>query len=248
MRLIGLLTTYEDADWLPNTLRSLEQLDGGVIIEGAYQETIKLGKSPRSQDGTNELCRQFVLGHTNSPLYVFSEKNEESDVQQRNAGLQLIKEYYPGNDTVMMIIDGDEEYAPEQIQGIRRWADWLSSNSNYLAGIIWSQVYTSTGEYVLHAFPRLFRITPGCKFINDNYLCWPEYNYEMIFSDREQERVKVLPYPLATTHHSYQISKVKFDWKSAGRVARWGAFPWYWDQKKDCVTRDSDIIFWKGYV
>ena len=47
-----------------------------------------------------------------------------------------------------MIIDGDEEYTPGQIQEIREWAEWMSGPSKTLSGLIWSKVGITKDQYV----------------------------------------------------------------------------------------------------
>ena len=56
MRLSVLMTIYDEAEFVDSAIRSaLPYVDDLVIVEGAYEETIKPGRSPRSTDGTIDI-------------------------------------------------------------------------------------------------------------------------------------------------------------------------------------------------
>lgn len=238
MKLIGMLTTYNDSDWLAGALKTLGQLDGAVILEGAYQETINLGMPSRSPDKTCELCTKFVFEKQDNKFMYF-EVNETSDVQQRNHALEKIKESFlvTSEPIVVFIVDGDEEYTDNQILLIKQWAQWMTEAEKKLACSIWSKVFVTEEEYTLCVFPRLFLLTPGCKFVDSNLMYWPEVNFTLRYTDRETKYSKILPFALATTHHSYCRSKERFEWKRKGRIARRGSFPWVWDEKENRAVR-----------
>ena len=240
MKLIGLMTTYEDMDWIHEALVSMKELDGGIVCEGAYQETIALGKPPRSQDGTHDTCKEWC----DDEKFLFLEANEKSDVQQRNLVLQAIKDKWGTDDVVVMIIDGDEEYGVEQLKKLKEWAEWFCSQGKFLGGLVWSKVYVDNETWTLHAFPRLFRLTPDCRFVDSNLMYWPEKNFTITKSDKEEGRCKLLPVSLATRHHSYQRHKERFGWKRDGRIARRGDFSWEWSEELDRPARDN-VIFYK---
>lgn len=230
-----MLTTYEDMDWIHRALVSMKELDGGIVCEGAYQETIRLRKPPRSQDGTYSACKEWC----DEEKFFFMEANEESDIQQRNLVLQAIKDKWGAEGVIVLIIDGDEEYTLEQLKEIRKWAEWIDNQGKYMAGLIWSKVYVNSKQWALHIFPRLFRLTPDCKFVDSNLMYWPEKNFTITIPDKEDGRCKLLPFSLVTTHHSYQRHKERFEWKREGRMARRGSFSWKWSDKDNRPVRDN---------
>jgi len=84
-----LMTVYNEVDFLDYAIRgALSFADELVIVEGAYKETIKLGKSPRSDDGTLDIIHTWC--HEGNVRVIYA--NEESDKDQRNVGLRKIQQ------------------------------------------------------------------------------------------------------------------------------------------------------------
>ena len=89
MRLSVLMTAYNEADFIDYSIRScLDYVDEIIVVEGSYLENQKLGKSPRSTDGTVEIIEKY---RTNPKVHIIY-TNQQSDPQQRNVGVNKAKE------------------------------------------------------------------------------------------------------------------------------------------------------------
>lgn len=233
MKLIGMLTTYNNESTLPGALAVLDQLDGSVIVEGAYQHAISVGQSPRSSDETVSLCGEYIFSN---PRAHFFQTNEANDTEQRNFALSKIKKLFGVEDTIVFIVDGDETYTSEQIEEIFCWSRYLNRSDN-LGAHIWSRVSITDTEHRLMIFPRLFKMTDDCYFFDDNRMKWPTQNIQMNFTDRDENGILVLPQRLATTHHSYDTTRERFELKRQERISRHGRFVWEWDEQLEHPVR-----------
>lgn len=164
------MTVYNENEYVEYAIKScLEHVDHLVIVEGSYQETIKLGKEPRSTDGTIQIIEQF---RSNPKVHIIF-ANEPSDKDQRNIGLAKIKELNP--DGWLYIHDGDEVYTSQnyvQIKALCKRLDKL----NFCKGVYFRSLtfVNDFYHYTNQIFPRLFKITKNCLFKNDNFMTWEE--------------------------------------------------------------------------
>jgi glycosyltransferase involved in cell wall biosynthesis len=167
MRLSVLMTVYNEADFVDYAIRScLPYVDDLVIVEGAYQETIRLNKSPRSTDGTCEIIDKYRL---NSKVTIVH-SNQESDKDQRNVGLDYIKRLNP--DGWLLIIDGDECWTENSLTSVKKLAQTFDKQ-NIKGCYFQSLTFVNDFQhYTNQEFPRLFKITADCQFTNDNFMRW----------------------------------------------------------------------------
>ena len=169
IRLSALMTAFEESEFIDYAIRScIDHVDDLVIVEGAYKQTIRLGKSPRSMDGTIEIIEKY----RNHPKVHIIYANEESDPQQRNVGLDKIKEINPNG--WMIIVDGDEVYDPNTFTIIKNQVRLLEITDKYAAYFTSLTFVNDLSHFTYQEFPRLFKITPKCKFENDNFLYWED--------------------------------------------------------------------------
>ena len=165
------MTVYNEADFIEYAIRScLPYVDHLVIVEGAYKQVIALGKPERSSDGTLEIIEKY----RNNPNVHIIFANEKTDKDQRNVGLQKIKELNP--DGWMLVVDGDEIYDPSTFSMIKSCANTMEKNNKYAVYFKSLTFVNNANFYCEQEFPRLFRITPGAEFCNDNFLEWSDKN------------------------------------------------------------------------
>ena len=179
-KLSVLMTVYNEAEFVEYAIRScLPHVDHLVIVEGAYQETIALGANPRSTDFTIEKIEDFnglyyddpeMPKHNKKITYI--EANEQSDKDQRNVGLEKIKELNPNG--WCLIIDGDEVYTKENFDMIKVAMKNFQRSRKYAAYFKSLTFVNDMKHFTEQDFPRLFRITPKCTFVNDNHMAWPD--------------------------------------------------------------------------
>jgi hypothetical protein len=219
-----------------------------VIVEGAYQEIIDLGAEPRSTDGTLEKVVDMrdltyirtAFGLTDNKeitdLYCkmhIIQANEQTDKDQRNLGLEKIKELNP--DGWLLIIDGDEVYDKDNFSMIKV-AMHNMEKSDKLAAHFKSLTFVNDFDhYAEQDYPRLFRITQDCKFINDNFMTWPDKNTGWF-----SPAVIKIPY---IRYHHYAFCKgiERFELKKKWWETRFGEpFDYGWHINEDGKIEDEE--------
>jgi len=204
MRLSVLMTVYNEADFVEYAIRScLPYVDDLVIVEGAYQETIALGASPRSTDGTVEKIKKAIgctltdeeFGHKYFQLrseqadVYYLEANEQTDKDQRNVGLEKIKKLNPNG--WLLIVDGDEVWTESDLRIVKNFAKLYDRQNTEDVRVVYFQSLTFVDDFqhfCLQKFPRLFKITPECQFVNDNYM---QYGGLSLFGNHIIENLNV---------------------------------------------------------
>ena len=78
MKLSCLMTVYNEESFIEYAIEScLPYVDHLVVVEGAYQETIKLGATPHSTDNTDEIIKKIykINGETKTLQQVINDKD-----------------------------------------------------------------------------------------------------------------------------------------------------------------------------
>lgn len=246
-RLSVLTTVYNEIEFLPFAIDScIRYVDDLIIVEGAYQETIKLGRSPRSTDGTCEYINQFIQNAPSCSIpqdkLTYIQANESSDPQQRNVGLSKIKEINP--DGWFMVVDGDEIYDPNTFKLIRAQINNMERTGKYAAYFTSITYVNDPYHYTLQEFPRLFKITSGCKFVNDNFLEWTDKNLSW-------SSPHVIKLPQIKYHHmAFAKGRERFELKRSWWMNR-GLSPnfdygWKIDENGKISDKNHEIFEYTG--
>jgi len=196
------MTVYDEESFIEYAILScLPYVDHLVIVEGAYKQVIALDAPERSSDGTIEIIEKYRSDPKVHIIYA----NEESDPQQRNVGLNKIKELNPNG--YCLIIDGDEVYEASTFKMIRT-AMMNMDRSNKYASYFKSKTFVNDPYHMTdQEFPRLFKITPECKFVNDNFMEWPDKGIGWY-----SPYVIKIPY-ISYYHYSFCKGREKFEQK-----------------------------------
>lgn len=237
--LSALMTVYNEIDFLDYAIQScINEVDHLVIVEGAYKETINLGKPSRSTDGTLEIIEKYK---TNPKVHIIF-ANEQSDKDQRNIGLSKIKELNPNG--WLYIHDGDEVYTPQnyiQIKALCKRLDKL----NFCKGIYFNSLTFVNDFYHFtnQIFPRLFKITPDCIFKNDNYMTWK--------NDLRPDHIEApfIANQIYFHHYSYCKNLERFSTKEKWWKTRFNKeFNYGWHINENGLIEDSNhkIFEYKG--
>lgn len=244
-RLSVLMTVYNEAEFVEYAIRAcLPYVDDLVIVEGAYQETIDVGGSPRSTDGTVRQIKDTLASLANGfrldeNEFNFDEgtkafilyANEQTDKDQRNVGLQKIKELNP--DGWLLIIDGDEVYSPENFQMVKVCMKNMERQNAKAAYFRSLTFVNDLKHYAEQDFPRLFKITPDCEFTNDNFMKWGSLGWGY-------PHVIKIPY---VQYHHYAFCKgaERFELKKKWWETRFGkSFDYGWQADKDGLISDNN--------
>jgi glycosyltransferase involved in cell wall biosynthesis len=230
------MTVYNEADYIDFAIRGcLPHVDHLVIVEGAYQETIALGKPPRSNDGTLEIIQKY----TGDSKVQFIQANERSDKDQRNIGLAKIKELNP--DGWMLIVDGDEVYKPETFKLVVGLTKILEKNS-YKAAYFKSLTFVNDlDHYTEQEFPRLFKLTPECHFTDDNFMKWADaiWAYPSVI---KLDHIKYYHYSFVKNRERTELKK-KW-WET--RFQKLFAYGWDYDERGFISDKGHKIYEFKG--
>jgi len=239
MKISALMCVYNESKFVDYAIRScIGFVDHLVIVEGAYQQTIDLGQSPRSTDGTIEICKKYV---DNKKIF-YIEANEQSDPQQRQIGLNKIKELNP--DGWMLIIDGDEVYDENTLKMIKV-ASFNLDRSKNLAAYFKSLTFVNDFKhYTIQEFPRLFKITPGMEFVNDNFVKWTDLGVDWF-----SPFVIKMPY-IKFHHYAFCKGQERFVTKKTWWENRFGKnnfnYSWFIDSDGKINDTDHKIVKYTG--
>ena len=163
MRIGALMTLYEEVEYADYAIRSaLDQVDYLSIVEGAYYETIKANphKSARSEDGTLEIIEKYKDHPKVNIVYA----NEHSDPQQRNKGLQFLKDR---ECDWMLIIDGDEVWDHWSFEELKERLEVADPQIETIKLDI-NVFVNDFATYTQQTMSRVFRMHPDLTFISDN--------------------------------------------------------------------------------
>jgi glycosyltransferase involved in cell wall biosynthesis len=168
----ALMTVYNEAEYADYAIRSaLEQVDYLSIVEGAYQETLKMnpGKTPRSNDGTLDIISRYKDHPKVNIIYA----NEKSDPQQRNVGLQFLKDK---RCDWILIIDADEIWDTYEYECLKDKLEAVSPDVETIKLDILVFVNNFL-TYTNQTMSRVFRMHDDLIFISDNET---QYHYKFI--------------------------------------------------------------------
>lgn len=237
-KLSVLMTVYNEADFLDYAIRAcLPHVDQLVIVEGAYKETINLGKPPTSDDGTIDIINKYVM----DPKILYKHVNRDTDKDQRNAGLIEIKHDNP--DGYLLIIDGDEVYTPENFQMIRATIKNMERSNKFGAYFKSLTFVNDLKHYTEQEFPRLFKITKGCEFVNDNFMVWKDVN-----KGWNLETVTKNPY-IRFHHYAFCKNKDRFETKKKWWETRFGKpfdYGWHVNEEGQIEDPNHKILEYTG--
>ena len=159
----GLMTVYNEVEYADYAIRAaLECVDYLSIVEGAYQETLKMNpdKSLRSNDGTLEIIAKYKDHPRVNIIYA----NELSDPQQRNRGVQFLKDR---ECDWMVIIDGDEVWEDWAFEELKERLDAAAPEIETIKLDILVFVNNFV-TYTNQTMSRVFRMHGDLQFISDN--------------------------------------------------------------------------------
>lgn len=189
------MTVYEEEKFLDRAINSIyEFADCISIVEGAYQQTIRNGNQPRSQDKTIEILESWKNKDQQNKINI-SYFNGESDQEQRTHGLEFLKQQNCDN---FLIVDGDEVYETKELKKIK-FVVQAYKQKDVRAAYFQSLTFVNDFQhYTPQEFPRFFKLTPGCYFSNDNYVNWEDYDWqEANFTG------KIIKAPIRFFHYSF---------------------------------------------
>lgn len=241
-RLSCLMTVYNEIDFVDYAIRGcLPYVDDLVIVEGSYNEIVNLGGSRRSSDGTVDIIEKYRNNKKVHIIYNDEGEPPESDKDQRNIGLKKIKEL--NSDGWCIIVDADEVYDKNNFSMVKV-AMHNMEKSDKLAAYFKSLTFVNDLDHFTEQdFPRLFRITKDCKFINDNFMTWPDKQTGWF-----SPAIIKVPY-IRYLHFAFCKSHERFELKKKWWETRFDEpfdYGWHIDENGKITDPDHDIVLYTG--
>jgi hypothetical protein len=167
----GVLTVaYDECEWLDAAIRSVaNEFDEIVILEGAYEVSIKAGASPRSTDGTLEIIETLKKEFPNVTCL---HCNESDAWHQLNKGLEVLKD--KGVEW-FLLLDADEVWTNNHLKIIKKFMQKGEKAGIYQYWVYFYNFINSFDSYNDARMKRVFKLTPGCTFLHVNELAWPDH-------------------------------------------------------------------------
>ena len=163
------MCVYNDWEYLDEAIESFKRYpDKLYIIEGSWQSSQKFDASPRS----NKLTYDIINKHVDNKKVFLVQTNEARERDQRQIGLELAKK--DGADWCHML-DADEVYRPRALAQIKQLLQIVTTNKSINGYRVSSYNFINSfkrwynGDYM-----RVYRVTPGAKFVMDNDVVWPD--------------------------------------------------------------------------
>lgn len=233
MKIIAYMSAYNEAEYIEPAVRSvINRVDGMIIIEGAFLETVETGGTRRSNDGTLDILDSLEKEFSNK-LHVF-EAPTYTQLRQRSLVFDVANYHFPliaRENYWLWLVDADEVY---DLENTLKLIDILEKTES---DVIKVDSYTFVNDfkhYVRIAFPRCFRIRSGFQyqFSGPNHLIFREENYPLYkwknmnwrpLGPEKNHEDEVMFY-----HYSYVKSPERFSQKKREREHLHGVtFKWY---------------------
>ena len=238
MRLSVLMTVFREAEFIDYAIRAcLSYVDDLVIVEGAYQETIKLGATTRSDDGTLEIIEKYRSDPKVHIIYA----NEQSDRDQRNIGWRKIKEINP--DGFLLIVDGDEIYQKQTFDLIYSTMNTMRKSGKKFAYFESLTFVEDFKHYTKQYFPRLFDLKNSVGFFNDNHMQWSDkvYDHSILYGQGSS--------PIKYHHYGFCKGHEKFLLKKKWWETRFGKsfdYGWKVDENNQITDKNHRIYLYEN--
>jgi len=203
MKKVGFMIVYNDADYIDFAINSVKNwFDEFVIIEGAFEITMKCGMPPRSNDGTLDIIWKYV---DNKKIFLKQANLREHKLHYQ-IGLDFAKER--SADWAIMV-DSDEiwtEAAKKLVDAKLKTADKIGAYEFRIKEYCFVNDFNTwyPGEY-----PRIFKVTPEAYFVADNEVAWPDHGKHED-RGRAQNHIHLLSPTMKIFHYGYVRRKKRW--------------------------------------
>jgi len=236
MKIVGYTAAYNEAEYIEQSIRStIDYVDRFVVIEGAFEETVLAGGSPRSNDGTIVILNKLLDEFPQKLDIILAPALPQ--LQHRDLAFDIIARHYIKDNYWLWLIDADEVYAP---QDATRLIEILKSTTANVIKVNSLTFINDFKHYVNIAFPRVFRIPFGYtyKFAGPNHVCVWQNNKQFIIGPEESHEKSIEFY-----HYSYCKSPESFVLKKKAREMGGASFKWSLVDGKVWTSGVDALIF-----
>jgi hypothetical protein len=190
------MNAYNEVQWIDLAISSVvDEFDEIVIVEGAYQTTIKSGGSPRSNDGTLEVLDQYKQRENVTVIH----ENEADHCYQNNKALEILKEKKVD---WILIVDGDEVWEKNSLKIIKNYMAIGEKRKIYQYWVHFYNFVNRFDQYINSRMRRVYKLTPGCEFLlgNEN-MHWPDHGLP-VDTERPVSYVSEIPNMIRGFHYT----------------------------------------------
>lgn len=243
------MAAWNEIDFVEQAVRSvINHVDGMVVIEGAFKETVETGGSPRSDDGTIDVLlkleKEFLhkLKVVAAPtLTQLQHRSTVFDVVPFHFPLAASQEHY-----WLWLVDADEVYDDANATRLK---EILEETDREVVKVDSLTFVNDFKHYVKIAFPRCFKILRGFQYVfwSPNHLAfrpskadykWVPFGAAKGEDNREDE--------VFFFHYSYVKDPARFSQKKRERERVHGQFKWSLDENDQVVCPGTNIRTFEG--
>jgi hypothetical protein len=165
MKKTAFMIVYNDVDYVDYSIQSIQGwVDEIVVIEGAFEITMKTGAPPRSNDGTLEILQR----HADEGTIILKHANLREHKDHYDIGYQFAIEN--GSDWAVLV-DSDEIWSKQAKQIADAQMKRCLNDSDPCPCEMRVNEYSFVNDFQTYyngTYPRIFRCVKGSKFVFDN--------------------------------------------------------------------------------
>lgn len=247
---IGYMAVYNEVEYVEYSIRSvIEHVNTLIVVEGAFEETVRAGGSLRSDDGTLEILEKLQQEFSWQKLVIYKAPFPADQLRHRNMFFDLVGFHCPLATNMkyywLWLIDADEVYDEDNISALK---DVLNSTNSDCIKIDSLTFVNNFHSYVKIGFPRCFRIRSGRKhvFMGANHVACLNDKWQptRVLNDGEENHEDSVRF----FHYSYVKDPARFSLKKKERELVHGAnsFKWSLDSNNQVVCPGTNIRTFSG--
>ena len=161
MKKTAFMIVYNDADYVDYAIRSVKDwVDEMIIVEGAFEITMQIGRPPRSDDGTLDIIHQHV---DNKRIFL-----KQANLREHKHHYDIGYQYAIENDSEWAIlVDSDEIWTKQAQMTADNYMNIFSGKVQEIRIMEYCFINDFNTWYP-GTYPRFFKCIPGSKFVFDN--------------------------------------------------------------------------------
>lgn len=170
MKKVAFMIVYNDADYVDYAIQSvIDWVDEMIVVEGAFEITMKNGKPPRSDDGTLEILEKWK----SHPKMTIVHANKKEHKDHYDIGYQWAK---TRNADWAILVDSDEVWTKPMMDLMDRAMNRAIQRSEFVKEFRVREYcfINDFSHWYEGLYPRVFRVEKDAFFVYDNEVQFKE--------------------------------------------------------------------------